>query len=103
MRTSLPELATTLIAVRKGHTDLAVGSIVGSNLFNLLFVFAISGTITPMDLPPGGTVDLWVMVGFCAVLAVTCFNGGRITRVEGVLLLMCYAGYIAWLAWRTLG
>jgi MscS family membrane protein len=59
--TSLPELATGIVAVRRGHTDLAMGSVVGSNIFNLLFILGVTSTLHPVELPAGGAMDLLVL------------------------------------------
>ena len=98
--TSLPELATSMIAVRRGHPDMAVGNIVGSNIFNLLFIWGLSIVIAPTDLPVGGRVDLLVMTGFAAVLLPMALTQRRISRLEGGLLLLGYIGYMLWLALR---
>ena len=97
--TSLPELASSLIAARKGEHDIALGNVVGSNLFNTLAVVGIAGTIHPMTIDPAVLYrDLPVM----ALLTVSLFllgrgwrGQGRINRFEGGLLLACYIGYTA--------
>jgi cation:H+ antiporter len=95
--TSLPELATSVIAARKGESDLAIGNIVGSNLFNILFVMGTTALLAPVPLPAGGGIDLAIMVGLAAlVLPLALTDGSRITRWEGGLLLLVYAGFTAW-------
>lgn len=99
--TSLPELATSLAAARRGNTDVAIGNIVGSNIYNLLFIFGLTSTISPIRLPVGGTIDLLVMIGFSVLLlpmAIT--DRRRLTRAEAGVLLLLYGGYITWLAVR---
>ena len=98
--TSLPELATCLVAARKGQTDLAIGNIVGSNIYNLLFIFGTTAAISPIDLPAGGIVDLLVMAGFSVALLPLALSGKSLSRVEAGALLLCYGGYVAWLATR---
>lgn len=98
--TSLPELATSIVAARRGHPDMAVGNIVGSNIFNLLFIWGVSVVIAPTDLPVGGRVDLLVMTGFAVVLLPMALTHRRISRIEGGLLLLGYSGYMVWLALR---
>lgn len=99
--TSLPELASSLIATRKGEHDIALGNILGSNLFNTLAVVGIAGLIHPMA--AGSDVlyrDMLVMAALTASLFVIgcgVRGPGRINRFEGVLLLTCYAGYTAYL------
>jgi cation:H+ antiporter len=96
--TSLPELSATIMAARKGESDLAIGNVVGSNIFNLLFVLGITATIRPVPVPPLGHVDLVAMASFGAVLLVLSVGRG-ISRLDAGLLLASYLGYIAW---RTL-
>lgn len=98
--TSLPELATTVIAARKGQGDLAIGNVVGSNIYNLLFIWGLSVAIAPSTLPAGGTVDLTVMTGFSLLLLPFVITQSRLDRLEGVLMLLGYIGYIVWLIVR---
>lgn len=101
--TSLPELAASIIAVRKGEHDIAVGNVIGSNLFNTLAVVGIAGTIHP-TVVDGGLLyrDCMLMGGLTIALLVMGF-AGRIKRWQGFLLLLTYCSYIAWLAYRVLG
>jgi cation:H+ antiporter len=98
--TSLPELATTLTAARKGQGDLAIGNIVGSNIYNLLFIWGLSVAIFPSALPAGGAVDLMVMTGFSLLLLPFVITQSRLSRLEGALMLLGYGGYIGWLLLR---
>ena len=99
--TSLPELASSLIAIRKGEHDIALGNVLGSNLFNTLAVVGIAGMIHPMAVAPEVfSRDILVMTGLTVSLFVIGygFRGpGRINRFEGAALLACYVGYIAYL------
>ncbi|WP_075879228.1 calcium/sodium antiporter [Vreelandella massiliensis] len=99
--TSLPELASSVIAARKGEHDLALGNILGSNLFNTLAVVGIAGLISPMAVAPEVlSRDLAVMTALTLSLFVIGygFRGpGRINRVEGGVLLACFIGYTAYL------
>jgi cation:H+ antiporter len=99
--TSLPELASSVIAAGKGEHDLALGNIIGSNLFNTLAVVGIAGAIHPMSVPPE---VIWRDMAVMGVLTLSLFvigygfrGPGRINRVEGLLLLACYVGYTAYL------
>jgi cation:H+ antiporter len=97
----LPELVTALIATSKGQSDLAMGNVVGSNIFNLLFVLGITALIRPIAMPAGGGFDLLVMIALAVALLPLSFNPGRrIGRPAGVVLLLLYFAYIAW---RTFG
>lgn len=99
--TSLPELASSVIAARKGENDLALGNILGSNLFNTLAVVGIAGSIAPMEVADELlTRDLPVMIGLTMALFVMGygFRGpGRINRIEGLLLMLSFAGYTGYL------
>jgi cation:H+ antiporter len=95
--TSLPELVTCVLAARKGETDLAVGNIVGSNIYNLLLVFGLTATISPVTLPPAGVIDLLVMLVFSAALLPLALTGRRLNRAEGLGLLASYVVYTGWL------
>jgi len=99
--TSLPELASSIIATRKGEHDIALGNILGSNLFNTLAVVGIAGTIHPMAVGPEiFSRDILVMAALTVSLFVIGygFKGpGRINRVEGGALLVCYICYTAYL------
>lgn len=92
--TSLPELATGVIAARKQHPDIVLGNVLGSNVFNILCVLGISAQVGPLHVPDNATiVDLWVMLGFAVVCLPVMVTGFRISRREGVLLLIAYLVY----------
>lgn len=99
--TSLPELASSLIAARKGEHDIALGNVVGSNLFNTLAAVGIAGSIHPMTTDPAVLYrDLPIMLGLTISLFVLGYGWrgkGRINRIEGGLLLACYIAYTAYL------
>ncbi len=105
--TSLPELASSLIATRKGEHDIALGNILGSNLFNTLAVVGIAGAIHPMTVGPEVfSRDILVMAALTVSLFVIGygFRGpGRINRFEGAALLACYVGYTAYLVVTVFG
>src|SRR5690606_2940450 len=98
--TSLPELATTLVAARRGNTEIAVGSIVGSNIFNLLFISGPAVTIAPAGVPVGGRLDMLAMTALALALLPMAITQRKISRLEGAALLVGYAVYIGWLAAR---
>ncbi|MFO7654862.1 MAG: calcium/sodium antiporter [Candidatus Krumholzibacteriia bacterium] len=95
--TSLPELATSLVAACRGQVDLAVGNVVGSNIFNVLGVLGITALAQPLRGVGVGVTDLAVMLGLAALLLPLARTGWRLDRREGALLLAIYAGYTAWL------
>jgi cation:H+ antiporter len=99
--TSLPELAASLVATLRGQAEIAVGNLVGSNIFNLLFVLGVSSTLQPMVVPPGGHLDLLFVGALSLLLLVVSLTATRrIVRGEAALLLAAYVGY---LGWRTSG
>jgi cation:H+ antiporter len=96
--TSLPELATSVVAALKGDADIAVGNIVGSNFFNILAVLGITATLRPLDRGDITMVDLTVMLMFALILVLLIMVRQRIGRPEGIALLVSYGAYLAWLA-----
>jgi len=94
--TSMPELVTSIIAALRKESDLALGNVVGSNLFNSLIVLPVSGLIRPIPLPPGGVTDLIVSWGLVALLIPVFYIGeARLDRKVGGFLLLAYAAYMA--------
>lgn len=96
--TSLPELVTSITAARKGKADIAIGNIVGSNIFNILFVTGITAMITPVDyVLKSFFVDGLVMIGAGVLLLFGVLRTRMLKRPVGVLMLLCYTGYFAYL------
>ncbi|MFP5257170.1 MAG: calcium/sodium antiporter [Acidimicrobiia bacterium] len=98
--TSLPELATSVMAVRRGERDIAVGNVVGSNLFNLLSVLGLTGLVAPDGIPVSDAalrLDVPVMIAASLALVPIIWNGFEIRRWEGALLLAFYLAYVAFL------
>ncbi len=93
--TSLPELATTIAGVRKGENDIAIGNIIGSNIFNLVFVLGIPALVAPGSFDPlAFTRDYWLMLAVSAVFAILCWRKPRQVGKPIGALLIC--GYIVW-------
>ncbi len=95
--TSLPELVTSATAAIKGKADIAVGNIVGSNLFNILFVVGIAATITPVIYQSAFLVDTIVCVATAVLLWVCVLRKQKLERHGGAILLACYVGYFFYL------
>ena len=94
--TSLPELFTSVSAARKGNADIAIGNIVGSNIFNILFICGISALIIPVPFAHNFVFDMLVAVGAAILLTICCIIGKRkLKRWAGVLLLASYAAYFS--------
>lgn len=95
--TSLPELVASVAATVRGHAELAIGNVVGSNVFNLLLVLGVTSIVRPVPVPPGGHWDLLVVAGLSLVLfAVSLSYRREIVRTEACVLLAVYLGYLAW-------
>ena len=93
--TSLPELAASVAAALKGRADMALGNVVGSNIFNILAILGITSIVTPLPIPPEMLrLDLWVMLATSALLAPFLFRGIALTRPVGGALLAGYAAYV---------
>jgi cation:H+ antiporter len=94
--TSLPELVTSLVAAFRGHPAVAIGNVIGSNLFNILGVGGVIGLVTNIPVPEQLiSFDLWVMLGATAVLFPVLVLNWRIPRSTGMLLLILYIGYVS--------
>lgn len=95
--TSLPELFTSVTATRKGSNDIAIGNIVGSNIFNILFIVGTSGLISDVSFHSRFITDSIVMIGAAVLLGLCVIRRKEITGWAGSLMLVCYAGYFAYL------
>ncbi|MBN1363246.1 MAG: calcium/sodium antiporter [Syntrophaceae bacterium] len=100
--TSLPELATSAVAAYRKNADIAVGNIVGSNIFNIFFILGISSLIKPLPIASGVNIDIFVLIGASLILFFSMFTGKRriIDRWEGVLFIIFYIAYIGYLIKR---
>jgi cation:H+ antiporter len=98
--TSLPELITCVVAALKGHHDISVGNLVGSNIFNTLLVTGTAGIVRPFLVGPrfAGGIDFWIMIAVSGGFALAAIAGRRtVGRLSGALLLAAYAGYLVYL------
>ena len=100
--TSLPELATSIIAMRKRRSEIAIGNIIGSNIFNIFFVLSISSTIRPMNFPQILNFDILIVVASTLLLFGFMFIGRKHTldRWQGLAFLLFYAAYILFILYR---
>jgi cation:H+ antiporter len=100
--TSLPELATSAMAAYKKNPDIAIGNVVGSNIFNIFFILGISSLIRPIPFEAGSNIDIGVVIAASLLLFICMFTGKRRTldRWEGGVFLGLYAGYIFYLIMR---
>lgn len=95
--TSLPELVTSVTAAVKGKADIAVGNIVGSNIFNILFVVGTSALITPVVYTANFLADSIVCIATVILLWLCVIKNRKLGRVGGAVMLICYAGYFVYL------
>ncbi|MBU1084127.1 MAG: calcium/sodium antiporter [Candidatus Omnitrophica bacterium] len=100
--TSLPELATSAVAAYRKNADIAVGNIVGSNIFNIFFILGISSLIKPLPIVSGANIDILVLIGVSLLLFFSMFTGKRkiIDRWEGVVFIALYSVYVIYIIKR---
>lgn len=98
--TSLPELATCIVAAIKGKNQLALGNIIGSNIFNISLIIGISALISPFEIQSISTIDMVMVLVAVLLLWLAAFTFKRkyLDRVEGIIFLLCYVGYIVYLS-----
>lgn len=97
--TSLPELATSIVAALKKNPEMAIGNVIGSNLFNIFFVLGCSAAISPMSIQGITNMDLGILIGSCILLYIfgLLFKKRTITRWEGIFMAICYVAYTVYL------
>lgn len=98
---SLPELATTITAAIRGQTAIAIGNLIGSNIFNILLVLGLTAVVHPLSVSPlVAHADIYVMMAAAAILPVMLASRWRLTRAQGAFLLFSYIAYLGFVAWR---
>lgn len=100
--TSLPELVISIVAALKGETDIAVGNVIGSNIFNLLLVLGLSTSIHPIAITMFSIYDMVVLIGVSLIVFIPLLRQQRITRSWGVLMLLMYVSYLAYIITRAM-
>lgn len=95
--TSLPELVTSVTAAKKGNADIAIGNIVGSNIFNILFVIGTAALITPIPFASNFLIDSVIAILAGVLLWVSVFKTKKLTRKWGIIMLLCYGAYFVYL------
>ena len=98
--TSLPELVTSIVASRKGENDLAIGNVVGSNIFNILMILGISTSIHPVALQPSAVYDCIILMIFSILVLFFCWSKKQLSRGEGIFMLILYAIYTDYIIMR---
>lgn len=99
--TSLPELVTSVVAAVKGENDIAVGNVIGSNIFNIVFILGASSAVSSAVFNSDAATDFIVMFAACTVVAVISLVSDKITRWQGVLMIGLYVGYLAYIIIRN--
>lgn len=98
--TSLPELVTSLVATRKGENDLAMGNVIGSNIFNILGVLGLSAAVSPVKVSGFSVIDLSLFIGFCLIIYLVTYFRNKIERLPGILMVLTYLGYMTYAVMR---
>lgn len=100
--TSLPELITSVVAAKKGENEIAVGNVIGSNIFNILFVLGVSSAIHPVTIATENFADLWILFASMVIIVPLMYTGKKINRFEGVLMVLAYIAYATFTVLRVM-
>lgn len=98
--TSLPELVTSIVAATKGESDIAIGNVVGSNIFNILFVLALSAAIRPISFDLNAIIDLGILIAVSLLTYIFAIVKKGVNRIEGGVLVTLYIGYMVYIILR---
>ncbi|MEE0862133.1 MAG: calcium/sodium antiporter [Lachnospiraceae bacterium] len=98
--TSLPELVTSIVASRKNEVEMAVGNVLGSNIFNILLILGVAGTISPMTFIMENIIDIVLLTAASLLIYVFSWTKERIDRKEGIVMLLMYASYLVYICIR---
>ncbi len=98
--TSLPELVTSLVAAKKGETDMALGNVIGSNLFNILLVLGIAGTVSPMVVLNENLIDDIILVVVSVLVWAFAWPKKRLNRLQGIVMIAVYVAYVVYICIR---
>ena len=99
--TSLPELVTSIVAAKKGDSGIAMGNVVGSCIFNILFILGMAGVISPMTADSAFFIDTGILIGICLLMLLFAFTRKKTDRVEGGICVLIYIGYTAYIIMRA--
>ena len=99
--TSLPELVTSIVAAKKGDSGIAMGNVVGSCLFNILFILGLTGTITPMVSSLAMSIDTGILIGVSALMIIFAYTKRKTSRWEGIVFTSMYVVYTAYIIMRA--
>jgi cation:H+ antiporter len=99
--TSLPEMVTSIVAAKKGENEIAFGNLVGSNIFNILFILGLSGLVVPLGINSDVITDIYLMLGITVLAIVLAITKGVVNKKEGMLLVLVYIAYIVYIMLRA--
>ena len=99
--TSLPELVTSIVAAKKGETDIALGNVIGSNIFNILFVLGISSTLSPILVNSQSLIDVLILLGITIVCYIFTIYNQRIGRTKGIIMALTYLIFMIYIIMRA--
>ncbi|SDB52722.1 cation:H+ antiporter [Pseudobutyrivibrio sp. YE44] len=101
--TSLPELVTSVVAAKKNELDMAIGNVVGSNIFNILLILGAAAAISPIPFKTVNAIDALILLAFSVIVWLMCFVKKNLGRLQGVIMLALYVGYLAYIIIRDGG
>jgi len=101
--TSLPELVTSVVAAKKGESDIALGNVIGSNVFNTLLVIGLSGMVTPLGISSGVAIDFMIVIAITLFVFMMSAFRSHLRRLDGYIFLTLYISYITYIILRTFG
>lgn len=100
--TSLPELATSVVAAKKGELDMAVGNVVGSNVFNILMILGVAASLSPISFLQENIIDIAILLVFSLFTWLLCWTKGKLDKKEGILMLLLYIAYLVYICYRAM-
>ncbi len=100
--TSLPELATSVVAAKKGELDMAVGNVVGSNVFNILMILGVASFLSPISFLTENIIDIAILLVFSLITWLLCWTKGKLEKKEGILMIALYVAYVVYICVRAL-
>lgn len=101
--TSLPELVTSIVAARKNELDMAIGNVVGSNIFNILLILGVAGAISPMTFLKVNAIDTLILIVFSLIIGLMCMKKKNLNKGNGIIMLVLYALYLGYIIVRDGG
>jgi len=100
MGTSLPELVTSIVAARKDEVDMALGNVIGSNIFNILLVLGVAAAISPVAFAWDNMIDIAVLIVISVITLIFAWTSKELNRKEGIIMLILYAAYMVYICIR---